>query len=158
MRIARGPGQHRAGMHGRGLGSHHIAGRRTMKRAPSTWGAPPSAAGGEAIFDPQPPIMGFDDLLGDREAKPGILAEALVRAGRCRSAGKILSCASAHTPGPIVVDHDLDLLLEPAAGDPQHCRGAAENEAGVVDQIIDHLAEGGNHFRASPMCAGCPRI
>ena len=36
--------QHRGGMHGRSFGRHHMAGSRTMKRAPSTTAASPAAA------------------------------------------------------------------------------------------------------------------
>jgi len=39
-----------------------------------------------AVLGPQPAAVGVDDLLGDRQAEPGVLAEALLRAVGCRSA------------------------------------------------------------------------
>ena len=60
---------------------HHSVGSRTVKRAPSTrrLAAPRSRRHGGAVLGPQPAAVGLDDLLGDRQAKTRVLAEALVR-------------------------------------------------------------------------------
>ena len=59
----------------------HIAGRRTMKRAPSTLRlAVRRDAATPVRFSAQmPAAMRLDDLLGDRQAEAGVLAEALMR-------------------------------------------------------------------------------
>ena len=48
--------------------------------------SPSCVAARRAVLGPDAAAMRFDDLLGDRKAEPGILAEALLAAGRCRSA------------------------------------------------------------------------
>ena len=45
-----------------------------------TAGSPSASVGAGAVFRPDASAMGLDDLLGDRQAEPGILAEALMRA------------------------------------------------------------------------------
>ena len=62
------------------LRTHHVAGRRTMKRAPSTRGSSPCGSRRSAVLDPDAAAMRLDDLLGDRKPEAGILPEALVRA------------------------------------------------------------------------------
>ena len=83
--------------------------------------------------------MGFDDLLGDRQAEAGILPEALIRPVGVEALEDLIQGfrADART---VIVDHDLDLVLEPAAGDAHGAAGGGER-AGIVDQIADHLAE-----------------
>src|SRR5262249_59561704 len=47
--------QHRGGMHGRSFGRHHMAGSRTMNRAPSTTGTSPATAASCRFSTPMPP-------------------------------------------------------------------------------------------------------
>ena len=49
------------------------------KRAPSALHPPPDGPDRRAVLGPEPAAMGFDDLLGDRQAQAEILAEALLR-------------------------------------------------------------------------------
>src|SRR5258708_18786434 len=85
--------------------------------------------------------MGRDDLLGDREPKPRILPEALVRPVGVEALENLLQRLGSHAR-PIVVDRDLDPLLQPPAGDA-HAAARRRERAGIVDQIVDHLAEAG---------------
>ena len=131
---------------------HHIAGRRTMKRAPSTSAG--CIAGGRLMrfSTQQAAVMGLDDLLGDRQAEAGILAEALVRPVGVEALEDLLERVRPHAR-PVVVDDDLDLGLEPPAGDAHGAAGRRER-ARIVDQVVDHLAEprivAGHHEGARP--------
>ena len=89
----------------------HIAGRRTMKRAPSTAGGSPGAAGSPSRFSTQMrPSWRLDDLLGDRQAEAGVLSEAVVRAVGVEALEHLVDRVrlDART---VVVDDDLDLVL-----------------------------------------------
>ena len=68
---------------------------------------------GNAIFRPQPAAVGLDDLLGDRQAKPGILAEALMRPVGVEAIKNLVEGVRPDAR-PVVVDDDLDLVI--AAG------------------------------------------
>ena len=119
---------------------HHIAGSRTTKRAPSTRGCFAGSGRTPLRFSAQMrAAMGLDDLLGDRQAEPGILPEALMRPVGVEALEDLLERVRADA-GAVVVDHDLDLVLEPAAGDAHGAAGRRER-ARIVDQIVDHLAE-----------------
>ena len=85
--------------------------------------------------------MGCDDLLGDRQPQPGILSEALMRPVSVETLEDLVQCLRAHAR-PVVVDDDLDLVLQAAGGDPHNAAGRRER-AGIVDQVVDHLAEAG---------------
>ncbi len=57
--------------------------------------------------------MRFDDLLGDRQAEPGILAEALVRPVGVEALEDFLERVRLDA-GPVIVDDDLDLVAQRA--------------------------------------------
>ena len=60
----------------------HAVGRRTMKRAPSTIGGAPGSLPGRVRFSAtMRAAMRLDDLLGDRQAEAGVLAEGLLLVG-----------------------------------------------------------------------------
>src|SRR3954452_4590384 len=67
------------------------------------------------VLGPDPPAMGVDDLLGDREPETGILAEALMRPVGVEALEDTLQgvLANART---VIVDRDLDLGAHPPAG------------------------------------------
>ena len=79
---------------------HHIAGSRTMKRAPSTAGASSAAPARHAVLHPDAAAMRLDDLLGDRQAQVPNSGRSPGAAGRCRSARRSSRSASGATPGP----------------------------------------------------------
>src|SRR5262245_8277524 len=67
------PGQPPIELHSFGRQSHREARSQHVRRAVG-------AGRTDAVLEPQPAAMGLDDLLGDREAEPRILAEVLMRA------------------------------------------------------------------------------
>ena len=83
--------------------------------------------------------MGLDDLLGDRKAEAGILAEGLVRPVGIEALEDLLHRFRGHARA-VVVDDDLDLGLQSPAGDA-HGAARRRERAGIVDQVVDHLAE-----------------
>ena len=76
---ARCADQHRGGVDARAAGVGHGAGSLTTKRAPATVGFAVGVGRTGAVLRPDPPAMGLDDLLGDRQPEPGILPKALMR-------------------------------------------------------------------------------
>ena len=60
--------------------------------------------------------MGLDDLLGDRQAKAGILAKALVRPVGVEALENPLQRILANAR-PVVIDDDFDFRLDAAADD-----------------------------------------
>src|SRR5690606_23654558 len=73
-------------------------------------------AGAGAVLRPDAPAMGFDDLLGNRQAETGILAEALMRSVGVEALENLLQSIRADA-GSFVIDGDLDLVLQLPAGD-----------------------------------------
>src|SRR5450432_1939629 len=88
---------------------HHEAGARNRRLAVIPDGAC-------AVFGPDAAAMGFDDLLGDRESKTGILAEALVRPVGIEALENPLQRVGADARS-VVIDHDLDPRPDTAAQD-----------------------------------------
>src|SRR6202012_4631655 len=76
------------------------------------------AGGGDAVavLDPDAAAMGFDDLLGNRQAETGILPEALMRTVGVEALENLVQRFGTDA-GTVVVDHDLDLVPEPPARD-----------------------------------------
>ena len=120
----RAPDQHgaRADQHGRSVDRRrlihasrdHTVGSRTVKRAPSTLGSPLSVGrDGGAVLGPQAPVVGLDDLLGDRQTQAGVLAEAVVRAVGVEALENLIEGVRVDAR-TVVVDDDLDLAAEPA--------------------------------------------
>ena len=70
-----------------------------------------------AVFGPQPAAMGLDDLKRDRQPEAGILPEALMRPIGVEALENLLHGVRIDA-GAVVVDGELDLALETAAGDP----------------------------------------
>src|SRR6185437_5558305 len=99
------------------------------------------ASGGDtvAVFDPNCPAMRLDDLLTDRQAKAGILPEALMRPISVEALEDLVQRFGTNARA-VVVDHDLHLVFQPAACHAHSAAGRRER-AGIVDQIADHLAE-----------------
>src|ERR1700761_6818941 len=91
------------------------------------------------VLGPDAPAMGLDDLLGDRQSKPRILAEALMRAVGIEALEDPQQSVLADA-GTVVVDHDLDLGADAATGDSH---GAARCGKGlrVRQQVRDHLSQ-----------------
>ena len=136
-----GADQHGGGVDGRGVGRHHIAGRRTTKRAPSTRGARRRRRRRAVRFSTQMrAAMGFDDLLGDRQAETGILAEALMRAVGVEALEDLLQARRAGCRGrrrrprsrPRSSARRQVMRTVPPGG---------ENERALSIRLLDHLAE-----------------
>jgi len=83
--------------------------------------------------------MGLDDLLGDREPQPGILAKALMRPVGVEALEDALERVLADARA-VVVDHDLDFGAHAAADDTYLAAGVGEGLR-VRQQIGDHLSE-----------------
>ena len=111
--------------------SCRLPGRRMTKRAPSDVGSAFLVRRTRPVLGADRAAMRLDDLARDRQAEAGILAEALLRAGRCRSArrsGRALGLDARAA----ILDQDLDLVLarvacgrapaRPAARRSAHCR------------------------------------
>ena len=98
-RRARRPARRRHGTR-RSSAGHHIAGSRTMKRAPSTFGALAVGAACHAVLYPEAAAMGFDDLLARSTGRGRNSGRTPGAAGRCRSARKSFPSRPASTPGP----------------------------------------------------------
>ena len=83
--------------------------------------------------------MRFDDLLGDRQAKAGILPETLIRAVSVEALENLIECFRLDA-GSIIVDHNLNLVFQPPA---VNAHGAARRRerARIVDQVTDDLTE-----------------
>ena len=69
-----------------------------MKRAPSTFGAPSASGAPMPVLDPDGAAMRLDDLLGDRQAEAGILAEALMRPVGVKALENLLDARRAARP------------------------------------------------------------
>src|SRR5581483_8199892 len=91
------------------------------------------------VFGPDPPAMGVDDLLGNRQAEAGVLAESLVRPIGVEALEDALQgvLANART---IVVDQDLDLGADAPAGDA-HLAARSREGLRVRQQVRDDLAK-----------------
>jgi hypothetical protein len=96
--------------------------------------------------------MRFDDVLGDRQPEARILSERLMRPVRIEALEDLLPHFLGHA-GSVVVDDDLDLAAQSPARDA-HRAARRRERAGIVDQIVDHLAEPGvvsqHHESAAP--------
>src|SRR5579863_6209045 len=94
-----------------------------------------------SVLDPDRSAMGIDDLFGDRQTQPGILAKSLVRAVGVKALENLFQGIGTHA-GSVVVDENLYLIAQPPTGDTH--RGAGRRErTRVLDQIIDDLSEPG---------------
>ena len=83
--------------------------------------------------------MSFDDLARDRQAKAGVLAEALMRPVGVEALedafhGVRLDARS------VVVDGDFDRVAQPPRRDV-HGAVLRRERARVFDQVVDHLTE-----------------
>src|SRR5215813_15565196 len=74
------------------------------------------ALGGRAVLRPQPAVMRFDDLLGDRQAEAGILAEILMRAIGVEAIEDLLHRLRVDARS-VVLDHDIKVTAVAPAGD-----------------------------------------
>src|SRR5579862_7794806 len=80
----------------------------------------PDRAG--AVLDPDRAAMGFDDLLRDRQAKPGILTEPLVRAIGVETLEYLFAHIVAHAR-TVVIDKNLKLMAKPPTRDAHRRAG-----------------------------------
>ena len=78
--------------------------------------------------------MRFNNLLGDRQAEPGVLAEILVRAVGVKALENLVE-RSGPNAWTVVVDNDLDLVLDPSAGHP-HDPAGGENERALSIRLL----------------------
>src|SRR5215813_2890794 len=102
---------------------------------------PVRAGSSGAVLDPDRPAMGFDDLLGNRQAETGILTESLVRAIGIEPLENLFAHFRPHTR-TVVIDKNLDEVAQAPAVDAN--RAACRRErARVLDQIVDDLTEPG---------------
>ena len=95
--------------------AEHLRCRRPRRGAPS------------AVLDPDRAAMRLDDLLGDRKAEAGILAEALMRPVGVEALEDLLERVGPHAR-PVVIDDDLDLVAQPPAGRRAPMPPGGENE------------------------------
>ena len=111
------------------------AGSQTMKRAPSTVAVALAAI--RPVLRPDPAAVRLDDLARDRQAEPGVLSEALVRAVGVEALEDALERMGGDAR-PVVVDDDLDAVARsprrapsraPAAARSARCRPAARTSA-----------------------------
>src|SRR6185437_10533801 len=120
------------------------------------WNPPPSGGGkahdeagaehprrlaAHAIFNADRATVRFDDLLGDRQAKPGILTEALFRPVGIETLEDFIERFRPDTRA-LVVDQNFDLAADPAAGDT-HGAARGGERARIIDQVADDLADPG---------------
>ncbi len=86
--------------------------------------------------------MGLDDLLGDRQAEAGILAEGFGAAVSAVGVETLEDALELIRPdaGTVVLDDDLDAILARPGDDADDAVLAAEG-TGVVDEIVEHLAQ-----------------
>ena len=66
--------------------------------------------------------MRLDDLFGAGQAEPRILAEALMRAIGIEALEHLLEGVGSDA-WAVIVDQDLDVVLDPPAGDPHPAFG-----------------------------------
>src|SRR4029079_5012439 len=93
------------------------------------------------VLRPDAALVCLDDLLGDGEAKARILPEGLL-------AALAVGVEALEDPlelvgpdaGTVILHHDLDGTVPPARDHPHRAVLAAER-AGVVDQVVENLAE-----------------
>ena len=119
----------------------HIAGRRTVKRAPRTiGGCPASFAGRVRLSALMRAVMSLDDLPRDRQAKPRVLAEGgLVGTVGVEAFEDALELVGADARA-VVLDENLEAVLGRPQDDADAPVLAAEG-AGIVDEVVEHLAE-----------------
>src|SRR3954453_3305257 len=93
------------------------------------------------IFGPDASAMRLDDLLGDRQAEPGVLAKALMRPISVEALEDSLQrvLANART---VVIDHDFNLGSH-APADDAHFAARLGKRLRVDQKIGDHLSEAG---------------
>ena len=124
-------------------GPDHIAGRRTTKReTPSTFAA--------AFVRRRRDASRFSAPTARRHAPRRSAGRSTGRArnsgrspgaaGRCRSARKSSPCASGRMPGPSS-STTISTLVPQAAAGHAHAAVWRRERAGIVDQVVDHLAE-----------------
>src|SRR5262249_9207195 len=89
--------------------SHHEAGAEH---------APLSVAGCDAgaILDADLAAMGFDDLLGNRQAKPGILTKSVFRPVGVEALENLVERFGTNAR-PVVIDQDFHIVLQAPARD-----------------------------------------
>src|SRR3954447_15742032 len=93
------------------------------------------------IFGPDASAMRLDDLLGDRQAEPGVLAKALMRPISVEALEDSLQrvLANART---VVIDHDFNLGSH-APADDAHFAAPVGKRVRDREKMGAHLAEAG---------------
>src|SRR5262249_14371094 len=89
--------------------SHHEAGAQHARLSVARCDAGP-------ILDADLAAMGFDDLLGDRQAEPGILTEPVFRPVGVKALENLVERFRTAT-WPVVVDQDFHLVFQTPARD-----------------------------------------
>ena len=112
-----------------------------MKRAPRTIGGSPGFAGRtRPVLGDDAAVVRLDDLLGDRQAEAGVLAEGLLLgAVGVEALEDPLELVGADARA-VVLDHDLE-RIGLAPHDDAHDAVLAAEGAGIVDQVVEDLAE-----------------
>src|SRR5262249_31553475 len=77
------------------------------------------------VLNPDRAAVGFDDLLGDRQAQAGILPEALLGPVGVEALENLVERLRLDT-GAVVIDPDFNLALEPAARNADGAPGRRE--------------------------------
>src|SRR5207344_1735571 len=112
--------------------SHHKAG------AQHTWF---SVAGGNAgaILGAGRAAMGLDDLLGNRQTKPGVLTESMFWSVGVKTLENLVERFGTDTR-PVVIDQDFHHVFQAPAGDA-HGTPRRRKRTCVVDQVADDLTK-----------------
>ena len=100
--------------------------------------------------------MGLDDLLGDREAEAGILAEALVRPIGVEALEDLLERIGLDAR-PLVVDDDLDLAACSRRQVTRTLPPGGENERALSIRLLTTWPRRKSWPGTTKDRAGCPR-
>ncbi len=111
------------------------AGSRTMKRAPRTVGSPSSSGGAGAVLGADRAAMRLDDLAGDRQAEPGILAEPLLGPVRVEALEDPLQRRARGCPAPRP-RRSARPRRGPGAAPPGPSRRTGENERALSRRLL----------------------
>src|SRR5262249_20996175 len=95
----------------------------------------------DAVLSADASTVRLDDLARNGKPEAGILSEPVVRPVGVEAIEDFLERVRANA-GPVVVDHDGDLIA-PAPARDAHDAAFGRERARVVDQIVEHLGEAG---------------